>query len=209
MTGRLGQPAGRLVGPGLFGKVPGELAVRSRAGGDPVRERPRARSEADRLAVQRRALAHADPAVDGGVHACPREFAAPPVDGGRLGEQARPGGLLQRGQRVGQARQGRRVAEPARSAEDGGRGHQALALRAAAREHVRHASLQGLGDGQRDLWRQQRRAQGLPRHRVQHLPDVQRHAIGVLAQAARRPDGQRADAGPLGKLPDVGRVESG
>ena len=174
-----------------------------------MRERPRARGEPGRLAVQRRALAHADGAVDGGMDACPRELAAPSVDGRLLREQAGPGGLLKRGQRVGQVRQHRRVADAARHAKDGGRGHQALAWHAAARELAQHADLQGLGDGQRDLGRRQRHVQRLPRHRLQHLPDMQRHAVGVLAQAPRRPHGQRANAGALGEFPDVTIVEPG
>ena len=66
----------------------------------------------------------ADAAVDSGANAGVRELTAPAVDSGRLGEQARPDGLLERGQRIGQVRERRDVGQAAPGAEHCGGGYQ-------------------------------------------------------------------------------------
>ena len=143
----LGQPARRPVSLGVLGQLPRERGVRPPARRDPVGQRLRPDGTAGRLPVQRRALGDADAAVDGSANAGVRELTAPAVDGGHLGEQARPDGLLERGQRIGQVRERRGVGEAAPGTEHGGGGNQVPCLPEQPASAVSTLASSDLGDG--------------------------------------------------------------
>ena len=205
----LGQPARRPVSLGVPGQLPRERGVRPPARRDPVGQRLRAGCAAGRLPVQRRTLGDADAAVDGGANAGVRELTAPAVDGGRLGEQARPDGLVERGQRIGQVRERRGVGQAAPGTEHGGGGNQAPGRPRAAGQPGQHPGLERLGRRQQQVRRRQRRAQRFARHGLQDLPDILRHAAGVLKQPPRGAGRNRAGADPFGQRPDLGDPQPG